>query len=210
MWVPSLERKNPWKRAWQPTPVFVLGEFQGQRSLAGYRPQGHRESGMTEQLSTHKHCCYCSVTKSRPTICHPMDCNMLPCPSLSPGVCLNSCSFSQWCYLTFSSCPQSFPASGSFPMGQLFASGVQSTGASASPWVLPMNIQGWFSLGLTGLISLESKGLSESSPAPQFKSINSLVLSLLCGLTLTSINDYWKNHSLDWMALFWQRDVSSF
>ena len=80
------------------------------------------------------------------------------CLSLSPGVCSNSCPLSQWCYLTisssvitFSSCLQSFPASGSFQMSQLFASGAQSTGASASGSVLPMNIQGWFPLGLTGL-----------------------------------------------------------
>ena len=89
----------------------------------------------------------------------------LPCPSLSPRVYSNSCPLSQWCYPTmsssaapFSSCPQSFPASGSFPMSQLFPSGGQSIGASAS--VLPVNIQGWFPLGLTGLISLLSKGLS--------------------------------------------------
>ena len=91
----------------------------------------------------------------------------LPFPSLSPRVCSNSCPMSQWCHLTssfsvapFSYCPQSFPASGSFPMNWLFASGGQSFGASASAEVLPMNIQGWFPLGLIGLISLQSKGLS--------------------------------------------------
>ena len=88
----------------------------------------------------------------------------LPCTSLSPKVCSNSCSLSWWCHPTISSsvipfaCLQSFPASGSFPMSQLFASGGQSIGPSAS--VLPMNPQGWFPLGLTGLISLKSKGLS--------------------------------------------------
>ena len=89
----------------------------------------------------------------------------LPCPSLSPRVCSNSCPLSQWCHPTisssvvpFSSCPQSFPASGSFPMSQLFPSGGQSIGASASTSVLPMNIQGWFPLGWSGLISLLSKG----------------------------------------------------
>ena len=91
----------------------------------------------------------------------------LPCPSLSPGVCSNSCPLSQWCHPTisssvacFSSCLQSFPASGSFPMSQLFTSGGQSIGVSASASVLPMNIQGWFPIELTGLISLQSKGLS--------------------------------------------------
>ena len=126
----------------------------------------------------------------------------LPCPSLSPGVCSNSWPLSQWCHPTvsssfthFFSCPQSFPASGSFPVSQFFASGGQSIGASAS--VLLMNIQGRFPLGWTGLISLPSKGLQESSPAPQFENISSLALSLLYGLALTSIHDYWKNSSFN-------------
>ena len=90
----------------------------------------------------------------------------LPCPLPSPRVSSNSCPMSWWRHPTisssvapFSSCPQSFLASGSFPMSQLFASDGQSTEASASASVLPMNIQGWFPLGLTGLISLLSKGL---------------------------------------------------
>ena len=91
-----------------------------------------------------------------------------PCPSPSPRVCSNQCSFSWWwCHPTisssvipFSSCLQSFPASASFPMSQLFASGGQSIGASASASVLPMNIQGWSPLGWTGWISLQFKGLS--------------------------------------------------
>ena len=89
------------------------------------------------------------------------------CPPSSPGVCSNSYPLSQWCYPTISSsvtlsssCLQSFPASGSFQMSQLFASGGQSIGSSASASILPMNSQGWFPLGLTGLISLLSKGLS--------------------------------------------------
>ena len=89
-----------------------------------------------------------------------------PCPSPSPGACSNSCPLSWWCHPTisssavpFSSYPQSFPASESFQMSQLFASGGQSIGVSASTSVLPMNIQDWFPLGLTGLISLQSKGL---------------------------------------------------
>ena len=90
----------------------------------------------------------------------------------------------------FSSCLQSFPASGSFPGSQLFTSGGQSTGASAS--VLPMNIQSCFHLELTGLIFLYSQ---ESFPALQFESINSLALSFLYGPTLTSIHDYWENRS---------------
>ena len=91
----------------------------------------------------------------------------LPSPSLSPGVCSNSCPLSQWCHSTlspfvipFSSFPQSFPASESFPVSRLFASGGHSFGVSASASVLPMNIQGWLPLGLTDLIPLLSKGLS--------------------------------------------------
>ena len=109
----------------------------------------------------------CSASQSCLTLCDPMDCNMpdFPCPSLSPGVCSNSCPLSRWCHPTisssvipFSSCLQSFPASGSFLMSQLFASGDQTVGASASASVLPMNVQGWFPLGLTGWICLQSKG----------------------------------------------------
>ena len=90
-----------------------------------------------------------------------------PCPSPTPGVYPNSCGSSQWCYpaisssiVPFSSCPQSLPASGSFPMSQLFAWGGQSTRVSASASVLPMNIQDWSPLGWTGWTSLQSKGLS--------------------------------------------------
>ena len=94
---------------------------------------------------------------------HGLQHTRLPCPSLSPRICSNSSPLSWWYHLLilcphFSFCPQSLPASESFPMSWLFASGGQSIGALAS--VLPMNIQGWFPLGLTGLISLQSKGLS--------------------------------------------------
>ena len=105
----------------------------------------------------------------------------LPYASLSPRVCSSSCLLNQWRHPTISSsaipfsfCLQSFIASGSFPMSQLFASGGQRTGASASASVLPMNIQDWSPLGLTGLISLQSKRLSRVFSTPQFKSINSL------------------------------------
>ena len=112
--------------------------------------------------------CCCSVTKLFPTLQpHGLWHTMPPCLSLSPGVCSNSCSLSWWCHLTisfslvpFSSCPQSFPASGSFPVSWLFASGGQSIGASAT--VLLMNIHSWIPLGLTGLISLQSLGTLRS------------------------------------------------
>jgi len=109
----------------------------------------------------------------------------------------------------FSSCLQSFTASESFPMSQLFTSGGQSTGASASASVLQMNIQDWFPLGLTGLISMQYKGLS-SLFQHQFKSISSSALNILYGPTLTSIRVFWKNHSFDYADLFWQGDVSVF
>ena len=127
---------------------------------------------------------------------------------------LNSCPLSQWCHPTisssvapFSSCLQSFPASGSFPVSPFFTSGSQSIGTSASASAFPMSIQGWFPLGLTGWISLLTKGLSESFPTPQFESINSLVLSLLYGPPLTSVHDCWKNHSFDYTDFCWQSDV---
>ena len=141
----------------------------------------------------------------------------VPCPSLCPRVCSNSCSLSRWCHPTISfsviplsSCLQSFPASGSFTMSWLFASGGQRIGASTSASVLPMNIQGWLPLGLAGLISLQSssvqfRSVAQSCPtlcnpmncSTQFKSINSSALRLLHSPTLTSIHDHWKNHSLD-------------
>ena len=98
---------------------------------------------------------------------HGLQYARIPCPSPSPGVCSNSCPLNQWCNPTISSsvipvssCLQSFPASGSFLMSQFFASGGQINGASASVSVLPMNSQGWIPLGLTGRISLQSKGFS--------------------------------------------------
>ena len=127
-----------------------------------------------------------------------------PWPSPTPRVYPNPCPLSWRCHpaisssvIPFSSCPQSFPALGSFPMSQLFSWGGQSIGVSASTSVLPMNTQDWSPLGWTGWISLQSRDSRESSPTPQSKSINSLALSFLHCTTLTSIHDYWKNHSLD-------------
>ena len=98
---------------------------------------------------------------------HGLQHTRLPCPSPTPGACSNSCPSRWWWHPTIlssvdplSSCLQSFPESGSFPMSQFFASGGQIIGVSASASVLPMNIQDWFPLGLTGWISLQSKGLS--------------------------------------------------
>ena len=127
-----------------------------------------------------------------------------PCASSNPEVYSNSCPLSQWCRPTisfavvpFPSYLLSFPASGSFQMSQLFSSGGQSIGVSASTSVLPMNIQDWFPLGWLVGSPCSPKDSQESSPTPQFKSINPLAVSFLYSPTLTSIYDYWKNHSLD-------------
>ena len=155
--------------------------------LAGIRgawwatAHGVSESNMTEWISLSLllyHvlsvvgilCCFHSVQSfvvSDSVRPHGLQHARLPCPSSTPGACSNSSPSSRWYHSTisssvipFSSCPQSFPASGSFLMSWLFASGGQSIGVSASTSVLPMNIQNWFPLGLTDLIFLQSKGLS--------------------------------------------------
>ena len=151
----------------------------------------------------HRHltlpCTFSSASQSCPTFYHPWT------AALQASLSTNS-----WSLLTFMSiesvmpynhlilfhpllsCLQSFPALGSFPINQFFASGGQNIGASASASVLPMTIQDWCPLGWTGCISLQSKGLSESSPTPQFKSISSSALSFLYSPTLTSIHDCWN------------------
>ena len=125
-----------------------------------------------------------------------------PCPSIAPGVCSNSCSTSQRCHSTisssvvpFSSYPQSFPASGSFPMSQFFESGGQSFGVPASASVLPINIQSLFPLGLTGLTSLQSKELSRDFSNTTVQN-HQFFGAKLYSLTLTSIHDNWKTIAL--------------
>ena len=142
----------------------------------------------------------------------------LPCPSPSPRACSNSCPLSWWCHPTFLSsvipffsCFESFPTSGAFLRTWLFAWVGQSIGVSASASVLPMNIEDWFPLGWTGWVSSQSKGLSRVfSNTTQFKSINSLMLSLLYSPIFTFIRDYWKNHSFDYTDLCRQNDVPAF
>ena len=141
-----------------------------------------------------------------------------PCPSPSPRVYSNSCPSSQWCHpaisssvIPFSSCPQSLPPSGSFPMSQLFAWGVAK--------VLKFQLQHQFFQwtcrtyflqdGLVGS-PWSPRDSQESSPTPQFKSINFSALSFLHSPTHTSIHDPWKNHSLDQTDLCWQSNVSVF
>ena len=125
------------------------------------------------------------------------------CPSLTPRVYSNSCPLHCWCHptisssvISFSSHLQSFPASGSFLMSQLFASGGQSIGTSASASVLPMNIQNWFPLGWTGWISLQSKGLSRVFSNTTVQK-HQFFGTQLYSPTLTSLHDYCKNHSFE-------------
>ena len=153
------------------------------RTLPYYVSQFSR-SGVSDSLRLH------GLQHTRP-----------PCPLPSPRACSNSCPSSRWCHPTisssvvpFSSCPQSFPASGSFQMSQFFTSGGQSVGASASASVLAMNIQDWSPLGWTGWISLQSKGLSRvfSNTTVQKHQFFGTQLSLWSNFT--SIYDFWKNH----------------
>ena len=161
------------------------------------------------RLSSLDSCCYSvqfsSVTQSCLTLCDPMNRSMPGLPvhhqPLEPTQTHDhwvgdAIQPSQSSVVPFSSCLQSLPASGSFQMSQLFASGGQSIGVSASISVL-LNTQDWCPLGWTGWISLHPRDSQESSPTPQFKSISSLVLIFLYSPTLTSIHDHWKNHSLD-------------
>ena len=133
----------------------------------------------------------------------------LLCPPMSPRVCSNSRQLSQWWYLTISSSATLLLLPSIFLSIRVFSSGLAFSIRWPKYWsfsfskALPMNIQGWLPLGLTGLISLLSQ---ESSLAPQFESINSSVLSLLYGPTLTSVHDY----SFDYMDFCWQSDVSAF
>ena len=127
-----------------------------------------------------------SVAHSYPTLQrHGLPHTRLPCQSATPEGCSNSCPSSRWCHPTisssavpFSSCLQSFPESGSFPMSRFFASGGQSIGVSTSTSDLPMNIQDWFPLDWLDLSAGSPWGSQESSPTPQFKIINLSVLSL--------------------------------
>ena len=158
---------------------------------------------------------FSSVIQSYPTLCDPMDGNMpglwvhhqqpeftqthvhWVSDAIQPSHPLSPPSFS---------CPQSFPALGFPPMSWLFA----SCGLELQHQFLSVNIQSWFPLGLTDLISLLSKGLSGVFSSTTIQSINSSVLSLLYGLSLTIIHDYWKNHSFDYMYRFQQSEVSAF
>ena len=156
------------------------------------------------------------------TVCDPMDCSMPDFPvhhqlQLEQPACSNSCPLSRRCHPTitssvvpFSSCPQSFPALGSFPVSQLFTSGGQSIRASASAFILSMNIQDWFPLGWTGWISLQSKGLSGV-----FSNTTVQKHHFFCtqpSLWSSSHIHTWllENHSFDQTDLCKQSNVSAF
>ena len=157
-----------------------------------------RRGYYTMYYNIHNVCCYCSVTHpivSKSLHPHGLQHTSLPFPSPSPGVCPSSCSLHWWCCPAISSSdalffyPQSFPASGTFLMSYLFASDDQNTGASASALVLPVNIQDWFPLGLTGLISALSKGLLGASSSPTVQ--RHQFFGVLPSLRSTSHNHIW-------------------
>ena len=152
--------------------------------------------------------CCCSVSKSCPTLCNPTPAAcQSPLSFISPGVSSNSCLLSQWCHPTisssvvaFSSCLQSFPASRSFQMSQFFTSGAKVLELhlqhESFQWKFRVDfLQDWL------IWSPCARNSRESSPTPQFKRINSWVLSLLYGPPLTSLHDYWKKRSFDYKHL---------
>ena len=155
------------------------------------------KSHLREKLNFVK---FSSVAQSCPTLCNPMNRStpglpihhQLPVFTLTQVHGVGDAIQPSHPVIPFS-CLQSFPASGFSPMSQFFPSGGQCIGASASASVLPVNIQDGFPLGWTGWIFLHQ----ESCSTPQIKSINSMALSFLYSSTLTSIHDYWKNHSFD-------------
>jgi len=151
----------------------------------------------------------------------------LPCPSPTPGACSNSRSLSRWCHPTISSsvvptsCLQSFPASGSFPKSQFFTSGGQSIGVSASASVFSMNIQDWFPLGLTGLISLLSKRISRvfSNTTVQKHQLfgaqlslwsNSHIYSVICMCVTTSITIilFSSTNKVIWLVFYFSNSMT--
>ena len=139
-----------------------------------------------------------------------------PCLSPTPGVYSNSCPSSWWCHPTISSsvvpfsCLQSFPESGSFQMSQFFTKVLEfQLQPQSFQWIFRTD---FLYNGLVGspCSALDSQDSQESSPTPQFKSINSSALSFPYSPTLISVHDYWKNHSFDWMDLCWQSNGSAF
>ena len=158
---------------------------------------------------------FCRSVVSNSLQPHGLQHDRLPCPP-PLGACSKSCALSWWCHLILCHplllLPSIFSkASRSFLMSQFFVSGGQSIGALASASVLPVNIHDWFPLGLTGLISLQSKGVvSRVFSTTTVQKHRFFSISFLYVPTLTSIHDYWKNHSFEYMDLCLQNNVSAF
>ena len=150
---------------------------------------------------------------------HRLQSARLPCPLPSSRICPSSCPLNWWCYSTISSsislfffCLQSFPASGSFPISQLFTLGGQCIGASASASVLPKGTWGWFPLRLTGFELLGAPGTLKSllhQHSLKTSVLQHSVFFIVCP-ALTCVHDYWKEHSLDYTDLCRQSDVFAF
>ena len=180
---------------------WTPGVGEGQGGLACCNSWGHKEADMTDWTELN----WTGLQHTRP-----------PCPSPAPGVYSNSHPSGRWCHPSISS--SVFPFSSLLHLASIRVFSNESVlhmrwpkyWCSASTSVFPMNIQDWFSLRWTDFISLQSKDSQESSPIPQFKSINYSPLSCLYSPTLTSIHDYWKNHSFDYMDFCWQSNVSPF
>ena len=180
-----------------------IKENKGSTSLPECKPK--KEDFCAETIIFHFQ--FNSVTQSCLTLCDSMDCSMpgLPVHHQLPDftqthvhwVCDTIQPSHPQSIVSFSSCLQSFPESGTFQMSQLFASGDETIGVSASASILPMNTQDWSPLGWTGWISLQSKGLSRVFSNTTVQKHSSLALRFLYSPILTSIHDYWKNHSLD-------------
>ena len=161
---------------------------------------------------------FSSVDQLCPTLCDPMDCStqglsvhhQLLEPTQTHVHCVGDAIQPSQPVGPFSSCLQSFPAPGSFPTSQIFPSGSQIIGVSASASALPMDTQGLFPLGLTGLISLLSKGLSRVFSSTTMWKHQFFSAQPSLWKALTSVYDYWRNHSFPYRDHCWQSDVSAF
>ena len=216
----SQVRKIPWRRKCLPTPVFMPGEFHGQKSLVGIVHGITKSQTQLKQLSTHI-CTYnmykfSSVTQSCPTLCNSMECRN---PGFPVHHKLPELAQTHVGDAIQPSHPLSSPSPPAFNLSQhqgLFkwvsssylVARVSEFQLPAS--VLPMKIQDSFPLGWTGWSPWSPRDPKESSLTPQFKSISSSSLSFLYSPTLTSIHDYWKNRSFDCIHLCQQSDVSAF
>ena len=196
-----------WRRASQPMPVFLPGEFHGQRRLSGYSPQHRKELDMTEWLTLHFHFSvqFSSVAQSCPTLCDSMNRSTpgLPVHHHLPEFTQTHVHWVRDAIQPFHSRSSPSPPAPNPSQHQSLFQWVNSSHEVAKvlefqlqPSVLPKKSQGWSPSEWTGGSPCSPRDSQESSPTPQFKSINSSALSLLHSPTLTSIHNHWKNHSL--------------